>query len=368
MSHYKVCVYAISKNESKFVDKWVNSMKEADLIVVADTGSTDDTVERLKKHNVQVGNITVNPWRFDLARNLSIDMIPDDVDICVCTDLDEVFDPGWRDKLEAAWTPETTRLRYNYTFGYHPDGTPIVTFLYEKIHLRHDFKWIYPVHEILEYSGEKPDHYATETGIHLKHYPDPTKSRGSYLALLELSAKDFPLYDRNIHYLGREYMFHHRYDDAIKTLLYHLSLPTAGWKDERSATMRFLARCYNAKNDTTEAMCWLYRAIAEAPYLREPYIEFARLAYGLGDWPKVYHMVDSGLKITTRPGTYMDEEASWGPVLYDLGAISCYQLGLYEKSYEYALASVEKDPSDPRLKTNLELIKLKLPREKEGNQ
>ena len=45
----KICVYAISKNESKFVDRCVDSMSEADDIYVLDTGSTDDTVEKLKK-------------------------------------------------------------------------------------------------------------------------------------------------------------------------------------------------------------------------------------------------------------------------------------------------------------------------------
>lgn len=45
----KIYVYAISKNESKFVDRWVDSMSEADDIYVLDTGSTDDTVEKLKK-------------------------------------------------------------------------------------------------------------------------------------------------------------------------------------------------------------------------------------------------------------------------------------------------------------------------------
>ena len=50
----KVCVYAISKNEEKFVARWVNSMKEADEIFVLDTGSTDNTVEELKKFNVNV--------------------------------------------------------------------------------------------------------------------------------------------------------------------------------------------------------------------------------------------------------------------------------------------------------------------------
>ena len=49
MNKYKVCVYAISKNDEKFVDRWVNSMKEADEIYVLDTGSTDNTVKNLKK-------------------------------------------------------------------------------------------------------------------------------------------------------------------------------------------------------------------------------------------------------------------------------------------------------------------------------
>ena len=43
---YKVCVYAICKNEEKFVDRWYNSMKEADQIFVLDTGSTDNTVNK----------------------------------------------------------------------------------------------------------------------------------------------------------------------------------------------------------------------------------------------------------------------------------------------------------------------------------
>ena len=49
MGKYKVCVYAISKNEEKFVDRWVDSMCEADEIYVLDTGSTDKTIKKLKK-------------------------------------------------------------------------------------------------------------------------------------------------------------------------------------------------------------------------------------------------------------------------------------------------------------------------------
>ena len=52
MNKYKVCVYAICKNEEKFVERWVNSVKEADEIYVLDTGSMDNTVEELKKEEL----------------------------------------------------------------------------------------------------------------------------------------------------------------------------------------------------------------------------------------------------------------------------------------------------------------------------
>lgn len=51
---YKICVYAICKNEEKFVKTWIESMKEADKIIVLDTGSTDKTVERLREYGAEV--------------------------------------------------------------------------------------------------------------------------------------------------------------------------------------------------------------------------------------------------------------------------------------------------------------------------
>ena len=77
----KICVYAISKNESKFVDRWVDSMSEADEIVVLDTGSTDDTFEKLKKRGVKVYKEIIEPWRFDVERNKSLDKVSKDIDI-----------------------------------------------------------------------------------------------------------------------------------------------------------------------------------------------------------------------------------------------------------------------------------------------
>lgn len=356
MNKLKVAVYAICKNESHFVDRWMDSMLEADMVVVADTGSTDDTVERLRARGAHVYQIKVDPWRFDVARNASLSFVPRDVDVCVNTDLDEVLEPGWREKLEQAWTPQATRLKYQYTWGFHPDGSRGLTFWYEQIHSRTGFRWKNPVHEDLQYCGSEPEHYVWASDLFLNHYPDLTKSRGQYLPLLELSIREDPANDRNMHYLGREYMFYGMWDQCIETLHKHLQMPTALWKDERAASMRFIARSYEAKGNIDEAKSWLCKAIAEAPYLREAYVEMAKLAYKQQDWPCIYHMVEAALRITHKPATYLNESFAWDFTLYDLGALSCYYLGMRQKSYEYAKHAVAMEPHDERLQNNLKLI------------
>lgn len=365
----KIAVYAISKNEEKFVDRWVDSMQEADEIYVADTGSDDNTVEKLKNRGVIVNSISLDVWRFDDARNMSLDFVNKDVDVCVCTDLDEVFDKGWRDEIEKSWKKGiTTRMRYKYIWSFNDDGTPKTTFWIEKIHSRFGFRWIHPVHEVLEYFGNAPDVYSDNFNILLKHYPDTKKSRGQYLPLLELSVKESPDDDRNVHYLGREYMYYQRWDDCIKTLKHHLDMPSAKWADERCASMRYISRSYYNKGDYSKASDWLYRAISQASYLREPYVEMAHLAYSQGDYLKAYFMVEQALKITSHAMTYINEGYCWDYTLYDLGAISAYNIGLLDRALELAKTAYEMNPSDSRLKNNVDIIKNQISNSKTSDE
>ena len=98
----RIYVYAISKNEAAFARRWMASMAEADGVFVLDTGSTDGTAELLRSLGADVETEVIAPWRFDEARNRSLARVPEDADLCVCTDLDEVFRPGWRAGFESA--------------------------------------------------------------------------------------------------------------------------------------------------------------------------------------------------------------------------------------------------------------------------
>ena len=135
----KVIIYAICKNEAQFAERFMRSCAGADGVYVLDTGSTDGTPERLRALGAIVRERTIEPWRFDVARNASLDMLPLDADICICLDLDEVLCPGWREALEAAWTPGTTRARYTYVWSHTRDGGDGVVFFADKIHSRHGY-------------------------------------------------------------------------------------------------------------------------------------------------------------------------------------------------------------------------------------
>ncbi|HHY52389.1 MAG TPA: glycosyltransferase [Clostridiales bacterium] len=360
MSRYKICVYAICKNEEKFVDRWMDAVSEADLVVVTDTGSTDGTVEKLRKRGAIVYQERIEPWRFDVARNIAMDHIPEDVDICVSNDLDEVFEPGWRKKLEEAWSPEYTRARYLFTWSYNPDGTPNKQYPMEKIHRRHHFRWVHPVHEVLEYTGPDEDKTVWVPGLVLNHHPDLTKPRSQYLPLLELSVEENPQNDRAMFWLGREYFYHQMYDKAIQTLRKHLAMPSAVWTEERSASARFIAQSYEALGNKKEAKAWLFRALAECSNVREPYLSLAKWGYREKDWNLVYAMVEKGLSITQKTGSYLVQPECWGEAFYLYGSIAAYWLGLYQKSKEYALKALAINPGSQLLQSNLKIIQAKL--------
>lgn len=224
-SKIKICVYAIAKNEAKFAVKWYNSMKEADYVAVLDTGSTDNTVKILKNLGAIVETKVIDPWRFDVARNESMKLVPDDADVLVCTDLDEVFEDGWADAIRDAWIPGVhERGEYNYIWKHNPDGSPDVLYNYNKIHTR-NWIWRTPVHEYLTRENDDKNFYYTKEKtcflhdkITLHHFPDNTKSRQGYLDLLKIRVDEYPDDKISVLYLAREYWFRNQYENAIEML------------------------------------------------------------------------------------------------------------------------------------------------------
>jgi glycosyltransferase involved in cell wall biosynthesis len=343
----KICVYAISKNEEQFVERFCESAADADLILIADTGSTDDTVALAEDAGATVHHICITPWRFDHARNAALALIPRDIDVCISLDLDEVLEPGWREEIERVWVEGTTRLRYFFDWGAG------IRFRYEKIHARHGYHWHHPVHEYPMPDGRLTEVWADTDMLLVSHHPDPSKSRGQYMDLLELSVKEDPRCPRNAFYYARELTFHGRWDEAMAALAKYLGMPEATWQNERCYAMRLMGKAFSEVGHMDKAETWLHRAAAEAPNTREPWCELSMLMYRQSRWLECYAYAKRALGILDRNLVYTCDPAVWGAQPHDLAAISAHWLGLKDEAIAQGMKAVELAPDDNRLAHNL---------------
>ncbi len=350
----KIAVYAISKNEEMFVERFCEAAKDADLILIADTGSTDNTVELAREHGAVVHDICITPWRFDKARDTALALLPRDIDVCISLDLDEVLQPGWREEIERVWVEGTTRLSYKFDWGCG------IIFYYEKIHARHGYHWHHPCHEYPRADGRITEVWARTDMLLAIHKPDPTKSRGQYLDLLELSVKEDPHCPRNAFYYARELTFYNQWVDAIIALLKYLDNPQANWANERCYAMRLLGQSYTKLGQRDTARKWYRKATVEAPNTREPWVELADLAYHDKDWQACYDAAAQALEIKDKALVYTMDPTVWGAKPHDLMAIAAFHINEYSEAVEQGELACQFDPADERLKNNLAFYRAKL--------
>lgn len=342
----RVAVYSIAKNEQKFIERWHESAKEADYILLADTGSDDGTLEKALQLGITVVNITINPWRFDDARNAALAVIPSDIDYCIALDLDETLQPGWRLELEKALAEKISRPRYKYTWSWKENGAPDLQFGGDKIHARSGYRWKYPVHEVLV--ADRTIETQAWYSIEIHHRPDPTKSRGQYLALLQLSAKENPADPRSSHYLARELFFSRKLVEAADEFRRYLSLPSTHWVAEKSRSYRYLAKC-----EPENAKQHLLDSIALDPNRREAKVELAQHGYQISDWELCQKYAIAALAITEKSLDYFSEDFAWGYLPHDLAAIASYRLGEFDRARKYGAEALSLNPHDERLKLNM---------------
>lgn len=352
----RIAVYTIALNEINHVERWATANKDADYLIVADTGSTDGTVEKLKELGVTVYDIRVKPWRFDDARNVALSLIPEDVDACISCDMDELMAPGWRVEFEKHWAPGTTKLRYNYVHSFDTEGNPLHSFMADKIHSRFGYRWQRPVHETVFPIGD--EQIVTAPSVVMWHKQDAGKSRGQYLPLLEQCHKEFPNCSQTCYWLAREYFFAGQMEPAIEHFKKYLAMPEAGWADERSEAMKYLAQCL-----PHEKLKWLRMSAVESPTRREAWLNLADYYYAEADWPNLYAAAKEGLKMSNPSGSYLDYPHAWGGHLWDLAGLSAWNLGLREESFAYFAKAYEIEPENGRITNNFNFVKQALNKE-----
>lgn len=233
----KFALYAIMRNESQYIEKFLKSIynngDHVDYVCVLDTGSTDDSINVLKNKAKEIGftdnqiivqQKTYDTFRFDVARNDSMKLIPSDASWCISIDLDEVLEKNYmfslRKVAEAQETEKVGFMQYWYAWSVDPiTNNPIRKFLYCKCHVNDPrIRWIYPIHEKLNITEELLSDYKICTvndSVLVYHYPDLSKSRTSYLDLLLIRDQEYPMDPNTQYYIGREYGFRKDWINAL---------------------------------------------------------------------------------------------------------------------------------------------------------
>lgn len=261
----RLSVSMIVKNEEKHLPACLESVKDADEIVIVDTGSTDSTVEIAKKYTDKV---YFRAWddSFANARNYSLRQCTGDWVIGIDAD-HELKSSIELIKCEIAEAEKVNAKAilvknvYANTQTYHWRETLFKNDL--------GVQWIGDVHEVLSvrasyYSKvEKLIHHSPNHGI------DPDRN-------LRILLKSEPT-RRTKFYLGREYFEKRKYEESIKWMDDYLK--GANWLPEVAEAYLVKARCFwiLQKGDQARAAC--LEAIRWNPDFKESLLFMAELYY-----------------------------------------------------------------------------------------
>lgn len=245
----KIVVSIIARDEQAMIGKCLESVKEADEIVVLDTGSNDKTVEICHKHRAKV---YYHQWNDDFAeaRNKCLDYCKGDWIMVI--DCDEVLLPGGMKAIRNA--VEFAKSREN-VFCLKVE-TKEEKFQQPRI-FRKD-KTIYWIGKAHNQLNKKPDGIIDATiqsGISPNHAKDPNRT----LRILKSVLNENPTDARAVYFYGRELMRFQIYDAAVYWLQSYIDM-TARTPMQADAYYR-LALCYYELGRDAKAIDCLHRSV-----------------------------------------------------------------------------------------------------------
>lgn len=357
----KICVYAICKNEEKFVDRWVSAMiDEADYVVVLDTGSTDSTVEKLKAYEPFV---TVKQYdyfkesgifRFDRARNDSMKLIPNDVDICAVFDLDQVPQKGWSGIVREEITNGNKEVR-GYIVDHNDSGEEVNRWESRNVHVNDPFFiWTKVIHEGIEYYGKDKSYpIIFREDFVINHYPDNHKDRTLYKTLLEYACKEYPTDPYYAIYLGIELERRYSKEDACKA--FRRALSECIFYNSKDIEYQICINLAMITDSANEALVVLDRAKEIGFKTRRIYKVYADVYENMGNTDKAIEMLEKALKeVQTYSSDWTDDYYLYTGYIEDrLSLFYYYQKSDPLTSIEYCARALKYDPNNERINSNL---------------
>ncbi len=342
-------VYAIAKNEASNVDRFMRSCKACGLpVYVLDTGSTDKTVQKLKAHGAIVKEQRIEPWRYDVARNAALAMVPENVDYVIRLDLDEELQqPAWNEFALAledkGFNSEGYRLhnlpllckdftRVNHLFQLDASIPDSISY-HNCIHLRHGYEWKYAAHEIIVPKEGFTDKLITVDHVLIKHYP-PKNRVHTYSKILQAAYDAGERDARMTFMLGRDLYFEKEYHKALEYLSAYV-LMDSNDKAERSYAMTLCGKCHRAMDMPVLEFNWMMKAFILCSKRRETCVETAYSALRIKDFVTAHICAQSAMQITEGRHAPNNNPDDWTFKPHEIAMHAAYGLGDVNQALQY---------------------------------
>ena len=365
----KICVYAICKNEEKFIERWLNAIMpeldpENDYVVVLDTGSTDTTFAKLINASLRYDNLKtqcfdykkeIGYFAFNKARNDSLSLVPFDADICVVFDLDQVPRKGWAELVRESYRNGFDEI-HGYIIDHNDEGAELNRWASRNVHPNsRDWHWERIIHEGIVYTGKKDLKVEFNPNFIIDHYPDnKNKDRSIYKTLLEDACKQYPEDPYYGIYLGIE--LSRRYSKADALEAFKRCLKECDFTDNIEIHYHTYINAALCEENPRVSLNYLNKAKELGIESRRLYNIMANQYEKLDDTDNMLNcLLEAIEKVDKYSNDWRDDAKLFTGYIEDrIALIYYYKKKNYYKALAYGSLALELDPTNDRYKSNLE--------------
>jgi glycosyltransferase involved in cell wall biosynthesis len=343
----------IVKNEEKVLKRCLESVYDiVDEVIIADTGSTDETVKIAKEFTNKIYNFQ---WINDFAAARNFSFSKATCDYIFWLDADDILKE--EDRINLKLLKETldpsydaVSMRYHYSFS--ENGEPTLIFRRNRIVKREkNFKWFGFIHEYIAVEGK-----ILESDINVSH----TRSHGNSdrnLNIFKLKIREgYALTSRDTYYYGKELYYHERFDEAIPVLSKAIKMD--GWYEEKIQALITLADIYLSKKLFNKCRNYCYESFElDSPRAEVLY----RIALSFQEEEKYlqaitwYELIPE-LSLPRDDSVFIyNEYWTWLPHLQL--CVCYYNIGNAKKSFEHNEIARNFNPTNASILQNVEFFK-----------
>lgn len=263
----KISVVLIVKNEEAMLAHCLESVREADEIIVCDTGSIDNTVEVARKYTDKV--CTDFKWCDDFAAARNHAKSHATGDYILSIDADE-FCHDFSKVREAVDTMDADAINVRMNM----QGTNPPSFFYFSRLFKNtpEVYWVGAIHNCLNVAGTRDSEIEITYGYSPAHALDPDRALRILEKEVDRLGNDGP---REMYYLGREYWYKQNWKKCTATLGRYVQI--AHWDAEKADAFLIMARAYSTQGMDDDARDACLQAIKINPHFKEALLFMAAI-------------------------------------------------------------------------------------------